>query len=324
MVYVNSNMAKVWLLLDDRAGNRNQCLGVASALSMPYDVKELRYSAWAKLPNIFTTRLMFGIRRQSRHQLVPPWPDLIITAGRRAGAIARALKERSGGKSKLIQIMWPGSIGAADFDLMCIPNHDDVPDLANIFRIPGSPNLITPNGSDTEPVTAAFDELPSPRIALLCGGTNKHRRFTKEMAAALGRRAAEMANQSHGSLLILTSRRSGDAAESLINEINSPCRVHRWQDPGANPYRTYLAAADAIIVTGDSMSMCSEACSTGKPVYIYAPAKLVSEKHVRLHEELYQKGCARPLKGNFEKWTYVPLNTAAMIAQRIRCQFELK
>src|SRR5262249_45239559 len=37
----------------------------------------------------------------------------------------------------------------------------------------------------------------------------------------------------------------------------------------ANPYFGMLAAADAIVVTGETMSMLAEACDTLKPVYIF-------------------------------------------------------
>ena len=36
-----------------------------------------------------------------------------------------------------------------------------------------------------------------------------------------------------------------------------------------NPYFGYLAIADAFIVTFRSMSMLTEACSTGKPVHMF-------------------------------------------------------
>ena len=41
-----------------------------------------------------------------------------------------------------------------------------------------------------------------------------------------------------------------------------------WDGSGANPYFGMLGAADAIVVTADSVSMISEAAATGKPVYI--------------------------------------------------------
>ena len=39
--------------------------------------------------------------------------------------------------------------------------------------------------------------------------------------------------------------------------------------PAENPYFGLLALGRIIVVTSDSISMISEACFTGKPVYVY-------------------------------------------------------
>ena len=48
-----------------------------------------------------------------------------------------------------------------------------------------------------------------------------------------------------------------------------PCDLYRWR-PGdsSNPYFGILALSEALVVTADSVSMLSEACATGKPVYM--------------------------------------------------------
>ena len=50
--------------------------------------------------------------------------------------------------------------------------------------------------------------------------------------------------------------------------------MHIWNGPGdgENPYQGYLAAADRIVVTPDSVNMLSEACAAGKPVFTLLPA----------------------------------------------------
>ena len=119
-----------------------------------------------------------------------------------------------------------------------------------------------------------------------------------------------------------TSRRSTDeATEALLDALgDTPANVFKWGDEGDNPYMAYLAAADHVIVTGDSVSMCCEACATGKPVYIFAPKKLTVHKHAKLHQDLYAKGYAKPLEAAeaLTDWTHDPLNAAQDIAQEIK------
>ena len=43
----------VWALLDNRAGNRNQILGILSQLKLKYKIIEIEYNFLAFLPNFF-------------------------------------------------------------------------------------------------------------------------------------------------------------------------------------------------------------------------------------------------------------------------------
>ncbi|HLO75075.1 MAG TPA: ELM1/GtrOC1 family putative glycosyltransferase, partial [Magnetospirillum sp.] len=124
-----------------------------------------------------------------------------------------------------------------------------------------------------------------------------------------------------GSVLVTTSRRtSAEAEAALLAALPGPRFVHSWRAGGDNPYFGFLALADALVVTGDSVSMACEACASPAPVYIFAPDGLVVPKHARLHAELYRRELARPLVDGtrLEPWTHPPLNAAADIAAAIR------
>ncbi len=316
----DGNTPYVWLLLDDRAGNRSQVMGVAESLGWRWLAQELHYNAIAALPNQVFGASFNGLTTGSRINLVDPWPDVVIAAGRRTGPVARRIKELSGGSGFLCQIMYPGDSGIDDFDLVAVPRHDAIPDRSNILQMTGAPHRITPRRLADEGVKwrDTFAHLPRPWISLIVGGTNKRRVFTDAMARDLGAAAEKVARDTGGSLLITTSRRTGDAAAALYAEITAPHFAFRWGDAGENPYFGYLALADAIVVTGDSVSMCSEACASQAPVYIYAPKPLVALKHARLHRDLYAQDYARPFAGRIDTWSHPPLNAAQDVAESIR------
>lgn len=315
----------VWVLADERAGNRGQCLGVAEALGLDHQVKEIAYSPWAALPNAVLGASFAGLGPRSRAHLAPPWPDIVIAAGRRTAPVARRIKRLveagGGGECFLAQIMHPGA-GAGEFSLIAQPNHDQPSAAGNILAMTGAPHLLTPERLAQEAAKwqGRFDDLTRPWIALIVGGSTRRRRFSAAMARELGARASKLALLAGGSLLVTTSRRTGEATETLIGAITAPSRIFRW-DTGKeedNPYHGYLALADAVVVTGDSVSMCSEACAGTGPVYIYAPPALTVAKHARLHAELYRHGYARPLAGGFEPWSHPPLNAAVAVAAEIK------
>ncbi|MGB7931407.1 MAG: ELM1/GtrOC1 family putative glycosyltransferase, partial [Gammaproteobacteria bacterium] len=107
-----------------------------------------------------------------------------------------------------------------------------------------------------------------------------------------------MARAQGGSLLVTTSARTAPSAvEALSAGIESPGHFYRWRrNDDDNPYYGYLALADAIIVTADSIAMLTEACATGKPVYMFDADRPVTtsgmagdrERDFRLSGTLYR------------------------------------
>ena len=320
---------RVWLLIDDRAGNRSQVLGVARALGLPFIIKDLKYNVAAELPNYMLMASFSMLTQGSRVNLAAPWPDIVIAAGRRTAPVARRIKELSGGKAFLVQVMHPGSSGEGDFSLIAVPQHDGMGPADNRLAITGAPHGVTPEALAEAAIQwqGKFDHLPRPHVALIVGGDTKRKKFTPDMARELGERAAKLAGDAGGALLVTTSRRSTpEATQALLDAIAGvPANVFKWGDEGDNPYMAYLADADHVIVTGDSVSMCCEACAVGKPVYIFAPKKLTVHKHGKLHQDLYAKGYARPLESvdALEDWSHAPLNAADEVAAEIKRRLNL-
>lgn len=314
----------IWVLCDERTGNVNQCLGVSDALKWPYERIDLAYGFLAKLPNQLLGKSLLGLTASSKSRLHEPWPDLVIAAGRRLAPVACHIKQRSGGKTRLVHIMDPGAFHK-EFDLIFIPRHDDKADLAPNERwVTGAPHGITPQSlmAAQGHWQEVFKALPSPKVALIVGGATKNREFSNAMARELGRKVNACVSEMGGALLVTTSRRTGAAAPSLMSEMTVPAFTYQWGDEGENPYRGFLACADFLIVTGDSISMCSECCATRKPVYIYGPEVMVSPKHARFHKTLYDGGYAKAFEGTLEAFSPPTLNSTDMMAEEIKRLFK--
>lgn len=318
---------RIWVLADDRAGNVAQALGVAEALERPFEVKDIRYSPLARLPNAIQGATRLGVTPETRLALTPPWPDVVIAAGRRTAPVARWIK-RQNPDALLVQIMNPGKSGADEFDLIAIPAHDcKLPsgDASNVMRTTGAPHRVTPArlAAAREVWAPRFAHLPRPLIALIVGGATNRKPFPTSLATTLGEQVAKMAKG--GSVLLTTSRRTGaEAEQALLAAIPEPRFVFTWDNTGDNPYMGYLALADAIVVTGDSVSMCSEACATLVPVYIFAPEEMVADKHARLHSDLYVRGFAHPFEGLSKSSTHPPLNAAHDVARAIEAKLKAR
>ena len=114
-------------------------------------------------------------------------------------------------------------------------------------------------------------DLPAPKIAVMLGGHVGPWTFDAAKGRELGRQANALAGAAGGSLLVSTSARTPpEVVDAFAAEIRVPHRLYRWRpDDPDNPYLGFLALADRIVVTSDSMSMLVEAIVTGKPVLIF-------------------------------------------------------
>ncbi len=317
------NQPLIWVLTDDRAGNVAQAVGVAEALARPFKTIPIRYNPLARLPNALTGASLIGLAPETRMTFGPPWPDVVIAAGRRTAPIARWIKKNAGKPVMLAHVMNPGRRGAEDFDLIAVPRHDCVRpegDAPNVIRITGAPHRLTSArlASAADAWAGRITGLARPYVALMVGGATHSKPFPVDLARTLGVEVSGFVSRLGGSVLLATSRRTGAAAEAALAEtLTVPHHAFFWGRGGDNPYFGYLALADAIVVTGDSVSMCSEACAASAPVYIYAPEGMVAPKHARLHRDLYAENFARPFDGGSEPWTHPALNAATVVAQKI-------
>ncbi len=162
-------------------------------------------------------------------------------------------------------------------------------------------------------------------MALLVGGPVHGSDMEPARAHGLARSVARVAGALGGSVLASTSRRTGrEASDALAAGLGSVMHLlYRWGEPGENPYLGFLAAADAVIVTADSLSMLSEACSTSVPVYVALP-ELAGARHRRFVARLAEAGQVRPFRADVSPWPRAPLDEAGRVAAEIRRRFPVE
>jgi len=237
---------KVWVLRGIHSGDNAQLLDLVEALGWPYEIKPLR--ACLTEPT-------------------SAWPDLLISVGWLSSLVARRIRHRSAGHTRLVVLGRPFA-PLSHFDLVVTTPQYGLPLRQNVVDLPAPfTNERQLDPAKLEAWRQRFAHLPRPWIALLVGGSSKPYRLDERTAAALGREVSAAASARGGSLLVSTSPRTADkAADALLEAIDAPCWSYRYADTGDNPYPALLALADAFIVTGESVSMMTEACMTGRRV----------------------------------------------------------
>jgi len=307
----------IWVLLDDRQANSNQSLGVANALGLPYEIKQIKFNKLIKLPNFL---LENGVAISNKSVITPPYPDIVIATGRKLASVAAYIK-RKNPQTFLAQIQYPPNAKA--FDLIAVPKHDAIKPAKNIIETVGAPHLVTLEKlqKEAEIWREQVSHLPTPYIAVLLGGNVRGREFTSQHAAELIKSASNLTNSLGGSLLITTSRRTDkNIAETIRNSVTAPYYLYDWHanNSSTNPFYGFLGLAEAVIVTGDSVSMCSEACATGKPVFIYIKPEFVPQKHLKFLNLLFELKIAKRLENNNK--LFIPsfrLDDSSQVAREI-------
>lgn len=293
----------LWVLLDSRMGSVGQARGVMQQLnpdSFETVEKKLAYTKLSGLPNFLRGKTLVGLTPESKKQICAPFPEIVLSTSRRTVPVARYIKKLHP-ETKLVQLMYPGRTGLKEFELAIVPEHDKNKHFyQNIHYIVGSPHRTTPEAlTEAENQWAEkFNNLPKPLTALIIGGAIKGKEFSEENARELGRRVKMLKKKIGGSLLVTSSWRTGKKAETIVMEEleGIPAYTYLWGDKNSNPYLGYLACADNIVVTGDSVSMCSESCGTGKPVFVFTGRHWLTRKHIRFIASLYKNGYAAALK----------------------------
>jgi mitochondrial fission protein ELM1 len=263
---------RVWLLTGHKAGDNTQVVALAEALCWPFELKRFAYQPWELLSNRLLGVTLAGIDRAGSSPLEPPWPDLVITAGRRNEPVARWIRRQAGGQSRLVHIGRPWA-PLDSYDLIVVTPQYFLPERPNILPIELPLHRITPAGLDAvaECWGERFAHLPRPYWSVLLGGNSGPFVFTADKALQLARWLNIRLRTEGGSVLVSNSARTPEPAyAAFLETLKAPLFVFRWGDPAEeNPYHAYLALADRLVVTGESMSMLAEASVTGKPLYIF-------------------------------------------------------
>jgi len=310
----------VWAVGDGRAGIDNQVLGLAEAVARltPTEIvtKRIGWKGYLDpLPAPLNPAPTWG-RSSGSSTFEPPWPDLWIAAGRASLPLSIRLRGWSKGKTLVVQIQDP-RLPARLFDLVAPPIHDERAG-PGIFPITGSPHRVTPErlAEGYEAFADRLGRLPHPRIAVLIGGRSKAFDISPARAETLGSALRRMVIDAGGSLMVTFSRRTPGGARGVITRKLADLPGWIWEGDGDNPYFAFLAAADAFVVTEDSINMVAEAASTGKPIHIAAVDGGQRRKRL-FHADLANKGVIRPFTGEYAPWTYEPLRETERLAQEV-------
>lgn len=300
-------MPSLWILTDGRIGTENNARGLAEALGLAYEVKKISLrQPWKTFSPWLRCGLKHGLTGEP---LTPPWPDILLTAGRTPAVGSVYIGQQSPSMVR-IHITNPG-VNSALFDLVIAPAHDQLSG-SNVISTTGALHRITPQKL-AEAATLwgpRWAHLPRPWHAVLAGGDAHGYRLDAATATDLMQKIKALG----GSVLATASRRTGPEARAAI----AAHADYLWDGMGDNPFLGLLALAANLFVTCDSVSMLSEAASSGKPTYLLELAGPGDAKLRRCHEALLTGNYLRRFSGKLVESPTTRLHDIARVVPKVQ------
>ena len=310
-----------WIVCDEgKVGTQNQCVGLAEGLGYTPQIFQVKaLFPWSHLPASMWPCALSGLAAPG---LSAPWPSLIIGAGRASVAPTASIRALTKGKTRVIQLQNP-RVNPALFEAIISPRHDGLKG-PNVIETKGALHRVTTTRLVDEAARFAplFDGMPRPITTVLIGGTNRCYNLTPEVMKNLVAKLKKALAHTGGSLAVTISRRTEPENVRALEEGLKDLPAVLWNGQGENPYFGFLGLADYVVVTCDSVSMTSEACATGKPVYVaFLPGG--SRKFKAFHHFFQQERLTRPFEGVLEDWPNPPLQEMDSVISLLRTRFNL-
>ena len=304
-------------LRSHRAGENGQIEALGAALSQHLGAPLETLTPRWRLPRANLLSLMYQVSGRGAAPLALPSAKrhLIISAALRNEALARALAQQSPmGMTVFLGRTWAS------------PDAFSLTVTTPQYRRPAHPkvleNPLTLHGLTKSALDAAREVEDTfslgegeaeagEALGVLIGGPSGPYSLGPKSARRLLSEAQVLAGDR--ALWVTTSPRTPAAAVERL-------AAHPWRPQdrflpwgsGPNPYRAILARAGALMVTGDSIAMLSEALGTGKAVRVFDLG------------DMAQRGSGRPRDRTVQSLAYSALFRLGpqRLSRDLRCVFE--
>ena len=236
----------------------------------------------------------------SFHEVMKYKADFVVSCGSQAAGVNFILSQNHLAKS--ISILTPGLLSKECFDVVVLPEHDKPKThfrRARLITPKVSPNLINAVylKEQGEGLMRHYSHLKGnvrTKFGVLIGGDTKGVKFNEDQIRELIKQIKDAAVHYNADILLTTSRRTSAAIEQIIvKELKnfercSLCIIANQRNiPEA--VGGILGLSDLVIVSGESISMVSEALSSAKRTIVFSPHGKYGDKARDKYEDFVLK-----------------------------------
>ncbi len=243
--------------------------------------------------------LKAALEDSCRRELLSAYADIVVSCGSRLGAVNLLISAENFAKSAALMRPFEP---ARHFDAVIAPKHDKIKPAANVFLTEIAPCSVTPAEVDLQAQFLArnIEGLENDRrrkIGLLVGGDTDKASFSRERFERILKEILRYGVETDAAVLATSSRRTPPWADELLKRSlgdrqRCPVLVIANESNRVGVVAGILGLCDAVIVSGESISMVSEAITAGKPVIVFIPsdAMPLKPKHKEFLDRMIAAG----------------------------------
>lgn len=323
-IWKYSDEANIAILDDGRMGHLRQSQAVAAALQKALTERRIK-SKVAVVPIAFRSKplsrffsvlvcivhpffyqgrlgfLKKFLTEESYDRVMKITTDFIVSCGSAVAGVNHLLSGDHNAKS--IVVLKPGILNYRRFDLVILPQHETPAGESKDVHVAitkAAPNLVTTEYQEEqkEQLLKQYSHLKGNlrlKIGLFIGGDSKNILLTEQQIKTLIHQITEAAREINADILATTSRRTPPAIEQMLQKrlrtnAHCPLLIVAGRDEVPSAVGGILGLADINVVSGDSISMISEAASSGKDTIVFTPEmKERSSKGTNKHEQFIER-----------------------------------
>lgn len=312
---------KVLVLSDAKTGHLRQTEAVVSLLKetgkekgLEVEVEQVtvqfknKFSKVAQLAGLGLARKSFcqGCLWCLAHFLTPEsfaklrrgsW-DIVVSSGSSLAGVNFVVSSENNAKS--IVIMRPGVLSTKRFDLVIMPWHDKPLPRQNVLITQGALNPVSAVylKEQSEKLKQSFGlqaGLSDFCIGFLIGGDTKRFSLDKEAVSGVIRQLKSQGKENNADILVTTSRRTSKETEELVKQefSNYPnCKLLVIANEKNYPFIVggIFGLSKIVVVSCESISMISEAASSGNYVIVFEQTQGLGKRHKRFLKNLSGNG----------------------------------
>ena len=298
--HLNQGMA-VAEMVEEALGSRLKARGIKERPIVKIRVVEIRFkNAFARMlldaSSLFAGNrcqgclrcLRFLLKKESFDKIKNQYADIVISCGASTVGAGIFLKYENNAKGAVI--MKPGLGRSRKTDLVILPRHDAPKKIrSNMIITETAPNRVVSRITNHESLTT------NRGIGLLIGGDAKNFKLEREEVEKVINGALKIAEEMDQDIFVTTSRRTSSEVDSLLKNrlANHRCCKLLVIAKETNPegtVRKILDSSEVVIVSPESISMISEAASSGKYVVVFKRSSMPRGKYEKSIANLQSHG----------------------------------